>query len=245
VEVAVPPAPDGKAVGDPSDSTDTTPSDTPSDATGLTARTRRTILVSAVGVIAVCLVFSVLFAVVRDGSPKVIYDDPADNPQSQRDQVMAVARSFVTQFSSYGPDDLDEQQKMPEYVERVEKFLTPKFVTTFESSVTFAEQTVAQQQATRLGEVYAVAVSRLDEDSARVLVAGRDSISVPNPKKPDELVPYSDQPFRYEIDLVLTEGEWLVDNFGVVGTLDGDLPEDAPTEAPTSEQSSPGGGDQE
>ena len=141
---------------------------------------------------------------------------------------MAVARSFVAEFSSYGPDDLDENNAMPGYVDRVEEFLTAKFATTFESSVTFAEQTVAQQQATRLGEVYAVAVSRLDEDSARVLVAGRDSISVPNPKKPDELLPYSDQPFRYEVELVFTKGKWLVDNFGVVGTLDGAAPRRPP-----------------
>ena len=111
--------------------------------------------------------------------------------------------------------------------------------------MTFAEQTVAQQRATRLAEVYAVAVSRLDEDSARVLVAGRDSISVPHPRKPEQLLPYSEQPFRYEVDLVLTEGEWLVDNFGVVGTLDGELPDDVPTEAPSSEEPSQGGGDQE
>ena len=241
--MAVPPAPDGEAVGDPSDSAATTTSDNTSGA--LTARTRRRILVSAIGVIAVCLVFSALFVLVRGESVKVVYDDDPGNPQSERDQVMAVARSFVTQFSSYGPDDLAEDNTMPEYVERVEKFLTAKFATTFESSVTFAEQTVAQQRATRLAEVYAVAVSRLDEDSARVLVAGRDSISVPHPRKPEQLLPYSEQPFRYEVDLVLSEGEWLVDNFGVVGSLDGELPEDVPTEAPGSDEPSRGGGDQE
>lgn len=240
--MAVPPAPDGKAVGDPSDSTDTTTDPVTDDAPG--PRGPLWLLVAVFAVVLGCLLAS-LVALGRAGwSVDDLVDEQA-NPQSQRDQVMAVARSFVTQFSSYGPEDLDDQNKMPEYVDRVEKFLTAKFATTFESSVGFAEQTVAQQQATRLGEVYAVAVSRLDEDSARVLVAGRDSISIPDSKNPDQLLPYSDQPFRYEVDLVLTDGEWLVDNFGVVGTLDGQLPEDTPTEAPPSEQPTQDGGDQE
>ena len=241
--MAVPPAPDGNAVGEPSDSTDTTaPDPVTHDAAG--TRGPLWLLVAVFAVVLGCLLAS-LVALGRAGWSVDDLVDEQRNPQSQRDQVMAVARSFVTQFSSYGPEDLDDQKKMPAYVERVEAFLTAKFTTTFESSVTFAEQTVAQQQVTRLGEVYAVGVSRLDEDSARVLVAGRDSISIPNPEKPEELVPYSDQPFRYEVDLVLTEGEWLVDNFGPVGTLDGQLPEDLPTEAPTSEQPTQGGGDQE
>ena len=43
-------------------------------------------------------------------------------------------------------------------------------------------------------------------------------------------MPYGEQPFRYEVDLIRTEGEWLVDNFGEVGTLDGvPAPEAVPT----------------
>ena len=78
-------------------------------------------------------------------------------------------------------------------------------------------------------------------------MAGTDTISVPNPKKPDELVPYGEQPFRYEVELMLTDGEWLVDNFGEVGTLDGvaarGRPDRAP--APTDGGASPSGGDRE
>lgn len=241
--MAVSPAPDGKAVGDPSDSTDTTPTGSGTQrAPG--ARGPLWLLVAVFAVVLGCLVAS-LVALGRAGWSVDDLVDDQRNPQTQRDQVMAVARSFVTQFSSYGPEDLDDDNRMPDYVDRVEKFLTAKFATTFQASVAFAEQTVAQQRATRLGEVYAVAVSRLDEDSARVLVAGRDSISVPNPKKPEELLPYSDQPFRYEVELVLTRGEWLVDNFGVVGTLDGEVPEDPSTEAPGSGRpsQSPSGGE--
>ena len=246
--MAVPPAPGDDAVGDPSDSTDTPtdrPTDSAPDATPLSARTRRTTVLAAVGVLAVCVLLSAFFVFVRGDSVKVVYDEP-DNPQAQRDRVMAVAKSFVTQFSTYGPEDLDDDNRMPGYVERVEKFLTPKFTTSFEQSVKFAEQTVAQQEIARSGLVYALAVTRIEDDSARVLVAGLDSISVPNPKNPDETVPYSDQTFRYEVDLVLTQGDWLVDDFGPVGTLDGPRPDDLPTEAPTTgPPSAPGGGEQE
>ena len=244
--MAVPPAPDGTAVGDPSDSPDTTPSDSSPEASGFSARSRRTAVLAALGVVVVCLLLSAFFVFVRGDSVKVVYDEP-DNPQTDRDRVMAVAKSFVTQFSAYGPEDLDDENRMPGYVERVEKFLTPKFTTSFEQSVQFAEQTVAQQQVTRSGLVYAVAVKRLEDDSARVLVAGRDSISVPDPKNPDELVPYSDQTFRYEVALVLTKGEWLVDDFGPVNTLDGAPPEGLPTEEPTGtpSQGDQDGGEQE
>lgn len=238
--MAVPPAPDGEAVGDASDSTETTPDESPDP------RRSRWILLGAFAVVLGCLLAS-LVALGRAGWSVDDLVDEQTNPQSTRDQVMAVARSFVTQFSSYGPDDLDDQNKMPGYVERVEKLLTPKFATTFEQSVQFAEQTVIQQKITRVGQVYATAVERMSDDSARVLVAGRDSISVPNPKKPKEQLPYGEQTFRYEVDLVLTGGEWRVDNFGPVGTLDGEAPQDAPTQpeqSPTGGASpSRGGGD--
>jgi hypothetical protein len=236
VEVAVSPAPDGEAVEEQSDSTDTTPNEpAPEGPPG--QRGPLWILIALFAVVLGCLLAS-LVALGRAGWSVDDLVDGQPNPQTQRDQVMAVARSFVTTFSTYGPDDLDEQNKMPGYVERVEKLLTPKFATTFEQNVTFAEQTVAQQQVTRVGQVYAVAVSTLEDDSARVMVAGTDQASVPDPKKPGELLPYGEGAFRYEVDLIRTDGEWLVDNFGNVGTLDGVPPEAVPTAPPT-----PSGGD--
>lgn len=234
--MAVPPAPGGgNAVADPSDSTDTTPSDSSPD-----PRRSRSILIAAFAVVLVCLVASVV-ALGRAGWSVDGLVDEQTNPQSERDQVMAVSRSFVAAFSAYGPEDLDADNRMPDYVDRVEKFLTPKFATTFEQNVQFAEQTVAQAKVTRIGQVYAVAVERLEDDSARVMVAGVITTSIPNPKKPKEQVPLGDQPFRYELDLILTKGEWRIDNFGNVGTLDGQVPEGQPTTPPTTQPSSPAG----
>lgn len=240
--MAVPPAPGGEAVEDPSDSTDTTPSESSPD-----PRRSRLILVAAFSVVVLCLVAS-LVALGKAGWSVSDLVDEQSNPQSERDQTMAVARSLVTAFATYGPDDLDDDNHMPAYVDRVEKYLTPKFATDFEQSVELAEQTVVQAHVTRVGQVYAVGVERLDDDSARLMVAGVITTAVPDPKKPNELQPLGDQSFRYEVDLIYTQGKWLVDNFGAVGTLDGEVPEGQPTQPstqPTDGGTKKGGGDQE
>jgi hypothetical protein len=203
------------------------------------------LLIALFAVVLGCLVASVV-ALGRAGWSVDDLVNEQRNPQVQRDQVMAAARTFATQVATYGPDDLDEQNTMPEYAARVEKLLTPKFATGFEESLTFAEQTVAQQQITRTAEVYAVGVTSMEEDSARVLVAGTNTFAQPNPQKPDEMLPFDEVTFRFEVALVHTQGKWLVDNYGQVGTLDdptaGD-PEQLPTEAPSQPSSSPTGPD--
>lgn len=238
--MAVPPAPDGEAVGDPSDSTDTKRTD-PAAEQADGPRGPQWILVALFAVVLGCLLASVV-ALGRAGWSVDDLVNEQPDPQAQRDQVMVAARTFATQVATYGPDDLDEQNKMPGYAARVEKLLTPKFASGFEQSVTLAEQTVAQQQLTRTAEVYAVGVTELEDDSARVLVAGTNTFAQPNPKKPEEVLPYDQVPFRFEVALVLTQGKWLVDNYGQAGTLDGEAPSPAPT-SPTSGNGQGDGGD--
>jgi Mce-associated membrane protein len=243
--VAVPPAPDGKAVGDPSDSTDTTPTD-PAAEQADGPRGPQWLLIALFAVVVGCLIASTV-ALGRAGWSVDDLVNEQPDPQTQRDEVMAAARTFATQVATYGPDDLDDQNRMPEYAARIEKLLTPKFATGFEQSITFAEQTVAQQQITRTAEVYAVGVTSLGEDSARVLVAGTNTFAQPNPQKPEEVLPYDEVTFRFEVALVHTRGEWLVDNYGQVGTLDDPTagePEQLPTEPTTQPSGSPtsGGG---
>ena len=50
--------------------------------------------------------------------------------------------------------------------------ITPKFAADFDKEVATAEQLVAQGGITRTADVFATAVSSVDDDSARVLVAG-------------------------------------------------------------------------
>lgn len=238
--MAVPPAPDGQAVGATSDSDDRDP-----DTGGRPTRARQWALVALVAVALVSLLVTAYFAFVRLDDPAAAFDEEAA-PQTRRDQVMAVAKTFATQVATYGPDDLDEQDKMPEYSAGILELLTPRFATSFErDGLPLAEQSVAQQQITRSAQVYATGVSELTDDTARVLVAGTQQFAIPNPKKPEQLVPIQQGTFRFEVALVRTDGEWLVDDYGPAGTLDGPSPEEleqpteAPSEAPSDETTPP------
>src|SRR5690606_10742843 len=112
--------------------------------------------------------------------------------------------------------------------------ITPKFAADFDEQVTTAEQLVAQAGVTRSTDVFATAVSSMDDDSARVLVAGafNDSYEQGSTKQgstkqggkqgkdePGEprLVTQEPYPFRFSVDLVKIDGEWLVDDFTGVG----------------------------
>jgi hypothetical protein len=142
----------------------------------------------------------------------------ADDQQSQREAVMAQAEQFMLRVNTYGPDLLAEDGTMPEYRKLVLEVITAKFKASFEKGVTAAEQTVAKAGVGRTAKIFATGVSSLDADSATVLVAGSFTNSYPkNAKNPDsDRVEDVPAPFRVEVQLVKTEGEWLVDDFAPV-----------------------------
>ncbi len=165
-----------------------------------------------------------------------------DPVQDERDVVMSQGRQFMLRLNSYGPDLLGDDGQMPEYREGVEELITPKFAASFEEGVVAAEQTVAAAGLARTAEVLATGVSSLDADSARVLVAGSFVNSYPDPDRraDDARVQDEPAPFRVEVSLVRTGGEWLVDDFVPVTGEDTAAPEPLP-ELPEG-QPSPGGG---
>lgn len=135
----------------------------------------------------------------------------ADERQEQREQVMAQTEQFMLRMGTFGPDLL-EGGAMPEYRERVTEVITPKFSTSFKKEAATAEQLVAQAGVAREAEVFATGVSVIDDDSATALVAGSFTDSFPQGKK-GERVKQEPVPFRIEVTLVRTGGEWLVDDF--------------------------------
>lgn len=139
----------------------------------------------------------------------------ASELQAEREQVMAQSEQFMLRMGTFGPDQLAEDGTMPDYRERVTDVITPKFATSFDKEVTTAEQLVAQAGVARVAEVFATGVSVIDADSATVLVAGSftDSYPVGKKKVREDQEPV---PFRIEVKLVLTDGEWLVDDFSPV-----------------------------
>ena len=136
----------------------------------------------------------------------------ADDLQSERETVMAQSEQFMLRTGTFGPDMLDDQNGMPEYREQVKAVITPKFATSFDKQAVAAEQLVAQGGVSREAEVFATGVSVMDEDSATALVAGSFTDSFPQGNS-GKTVAAEPVPFRMEVDLVKTGGEWLVDNF--------------------------------
>ena len=74
----------------------------------------------------------------------------------------------------------------------------------------YAVELVAQAGVARDAQVHATGISTIDSDSATALVAGTFTDSY---AKGGEAAP---APFRIEVTLVKTHGEWLVDNFSPV-----------------------------
>ena len=165
-------------------------------------------------------------------------DGGLDHPD-EREQVMSLTDQFVKRLGTYSPDMLDDSGQMPDYRDQVREVITPKFAADFDKEVATAEQLVAQGGITRTADVFATAVSSVDDDSARVLVAGAftDSYSQGARKQGSGKARTVDQeplPFRFTVDLVVIEGEWLVDDFTPVsapaepgagdGTAEGSAP---------------------
>jgi Mce-associated membrane protein len=130
-----------------------------------------------------------------------------DDVQGEREAVMAQTEQFMLRMGTYGPDLLDDQGAMPEYRQRVEDVITPKFAVSFDKEAATAEQLVAQAKISRQASVFATGVSTLDDDSATALVAGAFTDSYPKTGAREPA------PFRIEVSLVKVKGEWLVDNF--------------------------------
>ena len=150
--------------------------------------------------------------------------DTADGGLSlpdQREQVMALTSQFVKRLGTYSPDMLEDSGQMPDYREQVREVITPKFAADFDQEVATAEQLVAQGGITRSADVFATAVSAIDDDSARVLVAGAftDSYEQGEGKKA-RVVDQEPLPFRFTVDLVMIDGDWLVDDFSPVSSAD-------------------------
>jgi Mce-associated membrane protein len=141
----------------------------------------------------------------------------ANDAQAEREAVMSQTEQFVMRLNTFGPDQLDEAGHLTEYQQQVNEVITPKFATDFETEgLPIAEQTVKGAGYARTAEVFGVGVESLDGDSATVIVAAGLTGSYPDPKAPDDAskrVEADEDVLRWEVDLVMTDGEWLVDDY--------------------------------
>ena len=144
----------------------------------------------------------------------------AEDLQSERETVMSQTEQFVLRLNTYGPDDLDDQGHLTKYKDSVAEVITPKFAADFqESGLPIAEQTVKQAGYGRSAEVFGVGVQSIDSDSAVAIVAAGLTGTYPDPKHPDDAskrVSGGQDVLRWEVDLVKTDGKWLVDDYSPV-----------------------------
>ncbi len=176
-------------------------------------RFRRGLLAVLVAVIVVGLM-ALVWLVSSRGVGAVGVQGDQEHVQSEREAVMAQTEQFMLRMGTYGPDLLDAKGGMPEYRQRVEDVITPKFAVSFEKEATTAEQLVAGAKISRKASVFATGVATIDDDSATALVAGAFTDSYP---KTGDREP---APFRIEVSLVKVKGQWLVDNFTPVTGAD-------------------------
>jgi Mce-associated membrane protein len=229
--VAVPSAPDG-AVADAS-----TDSATPSSPSS--SRSRSALLAAFVLVIVGSLA-SLGVLLVTSGDAADADADAGGLPQSQREELMSQTQQFVIRVNTYGPSWLDEKNQMPRYVSGVTELMTAKFAASFEQSVVIPESQVAQSGYGRSARVHAVGVASMDADTATVLVGFVRTDSYPKPRDPSKRVKLPGNPERWAVELVRTEGEWLVDNYAVISEIPEDgQPSGAPSGRPSAQPSGP------
>ena len=197
--MAVPPAPGNDAGVTSSPTHDT------SQATSF-----RLALLGVLVVVLLAAVGTSIWLVATRGAAEVGIQGEAAEIQAEREAVMSQTRQFMLRMGTYGPDQLENGQ-LPEYREQVTEVITPKFASSFEKSVTTAEQLVAQAGVARRAEVFSTGVATIDADSATALVAGTFTDSYPT--RQGEMEPQPPVPFRMQVSLVKTGGEWLVDDF--------------------------------
>ncbi len=174
------------------------------------ASTFRLALAGVLTVVLAAAVATSIWLAASRGFEAIGIESGAGDLQAERDTVMRQTRQFMLRTGTYGPDQLVDGQ-LPEYRELVEEVITPKFATSFEQSVTTAEQIVAQAGVQRQAEVFSTGVSTIDADSATALVAGSFQDSYPD--RAGDFQPQEPVPFRIQVTLVKTDGDWLVDDF--------------------------------
>ncbi len=184
------------------------------------ARLTPRVRVAIAGVLALVVAACVALLIWMSVAGRAAADGGLNLPD-EREQVMSLTDQFVKRLGTYSPDMLDDSGQMPAYREQVREVITPKFAADFDKEVATAEQLVAQGGITRSADVFATAVSSIDDDSARVLVAGAftDSYEQGTGEKA-RTIDQEPLPFRFTVDLVMIEGKWLVDDFSPVSNPD-------------------------
>lgn len=158
--------------------------------------------------------------------------DPLSAPiadEAARLNAMETATAFVTQFNTYGPDQLDSSGRLAGY-RTIADLMTPEFARIFERNVEIAEQTVSEFGAASSATAYGSGAVALEDARAIVLVGGTVEQSYPSAEGDADLTT-DPQRFRYVVSLehIDERGTWLVDD---LNDVDDGAPSFASTKGP-------------
>ncbi|HYH35651.1 MAG TPA: hypothetical protein VD814_10910 [Nocardioides sp.] len=178
-----------------------------------TASPRRWLLLGLLVALLLAATAADVWLMTTRGAEVVGVEGDAAETQAEREAVMSQTRQFLLRVGTFGPDELEEG-RLSEHRANVSEVITPSFRTSFERQVVAAEQLVAQAGVTRSAQVFSTGVTTIDSDSATALVAGAFVDSYEGRR--GGLQPQEPVPLRWEVSLVKTGGEWLVDDFAPV-----------------------------
>lgn len=147
----------------------------------------------------------------------------------ERDAVIAQASQYALRINSFGPGDLDAQNQLAGYRDRVHEVVTPKLRASFDQGVVIAEAQVSQSGFGRQAKLVAAGVVSMTEDEATVLASVEITNTYPDPDDPESRVQDLPGLIRYQLQLRKIEGTWLTDVDQKVGE---DLPDPDAIEEP-------------
>jgi hypothetical protein len=150
---------------------------------------------------------AVLAAVVLVAAALVVYELVSVRPRyldaqaedQARTEAVQSAERFVVEANNFDASDL------PTLKQRISPLLTTKFRTDFESTIDDILTQIEQAKLVSKGEVLRSAVASVDSDSAEVLVVADANAQSSFGTRVRH--------FRWSVDLVKVDGDWLVDNF--------------------------------
>ena len=116
-----------------------------------------------------------------------------------RAAVTRAAERFTVEVNNYDAADVETLK------ERIGPLLTTKFRADFEKSIDDIVVQIREAELSSEGEVIKSAVASADSDSAEVLVVADASTQSVFDRRARH--------FRWSVDLVKVDGDWLVDNF--------------------------------
>lgn len=164
---------------------------------------RRPVLTVLLLLLALWLVLAVLAAgyvgyrLVSSGTGP--FADPGLSDASARSEVTSVAEQFTLRMDNVDATDFDG------YVVGVNQMLTTKAKAENKESLEVMRQTYEAAEVKGKGEVLVAGVSEISEDKATVMVAHDAKVTTARGDIQHH--------YRWSVDLVQVDGDWLVDGF--------------------------------